>query len=119
MFKWADLGEIWEKNTGHPIPLGGIVARRSYNGDLLKKINGIINRSLAYAFEHYTALPAFITENAQEMDEAVMRNHIGLYVNEFSLDLSNAGRAAVWKLLELSAVVRQAPVGGEFEVFLD
>jgi 1,4-dihydroxy-6-naphthoate synthase len=39
LFKWADLGEIWEKNTGHPIPLGGIVARRSYNNDLLKKIN--------------------------------------------------------------------------------
>jgi 1,4-dihydroxy-6-naphthoate synthase len=117
--KWADLGEIWEKNTGHPIPLGGIVARRSYNNDLLKKINRIINRSLVYAYQHHTVLPAFVTENAQEMDEVVMRNHIDLYVNEFSLDLTNTGRAAVWKLLELSAAVQQMPVGGDFEVFVD
>jgi 1,4-dihydroxy-6-naphthoate synthase len=119
LFKWADLGEIWEKNTGHPIPLGGIVARRSYNSDLLKKINRIINRSLAYAYEHHAILPAFVTDNAQEMNELVMRNHIDLYVNDFSLDLSNTGRAAVWKLLELSAAIRQAPVGGDFEVFVD
>lgn len=119
LFKWADLGEIWEKNTGHPIPLGGIVARRSYNNDLLKKINRIINRSLAFAYQHHTVLPVFVTENAQEMDESVMRNHIDLYVNEFSLDLSTAGRAAVWKLLELSASLQRVPVGGDFEVFVD
>jgi 1,4-dihydroxy-6-naphthoate synthase len=119
LFKWADLGEIWEKNTGHPIPLGGIVARRSYNNDLLKKINRIINRSLAFAYQHHNTLPAFVTENAQEMDEEVMRRHIDLYVNTFSLDLTTTGRAAVWKLLELSAAIRQAPVGGDFEVFVD
>jgi 1,4-dihydroxy-6-naphthoate synthase len=119
LFKWADLGEIWEKNTGHPIPLGGIVARRSYNCDLLKKINRIINRSLAFAYQHQTALPLFVTENAQEMEESVMRNHIDLYVNEFSLNLTAAGRAAVWKLLELSANLQRLPVGGNFEVFVD
>jgi 1,4-dihydroxy-6-naphthoate synthase len=64
-------------------------------------------------------LPAFVTKNAQEMDEVVMRNHIDLYVNEFSLDLANTGRAAVWKLLELSAAIQQMPVGGDFEVFVD
>ncbi|MFZ9589387.1 MAG: 1,4-dihydroxy-6-naphthoate synthase [Chitinophagaceae bacterium] len=119
LFKWADLGEIWEKNTGHPIPLGGIVARRSYNSDLLKKINRIIHRSLAFANQNQTALPLFVTENAQEMEESVMRNHIDLYVNDFSLDLATAGRSAVWKLLELSANLQRVPVGGNFEVFVD
>ena len=119
LFKWADLGEIWEKNTGHPIPLGGIVARRSYNSDLLKKINRIINKSLVYAYQNQTSLPLFVTENAQEMNELVMRSHIDLYVNEFSLDLASAGRAAVWKLLELSANLHQEPVGGDFQVFVD
>ena len=119
LFKWADLGEIWEKNTGHPIPLGGIVARRNYSSDLLKKINRIINRSLAYAYQHHSVLPAFVSENAQEMDETVMRNHIDLYVNDFSLDLATAGRSAVWKLLELSANLQRVPVGGNFEVFVD
>jgi 1,4-dihydroxy-6-naphthoate synthase len=119
LFKWADLGEIWEKNTGHPIPLGGIVARRSYNSDLLKKINRIIHRSLAFANQNQTALPLFVTENAQEMEESVMRNHIDLYVNDFSLDLATAGRSAVWKLLELSANLQRVPVGGKIEVFVD
>jgi 1,4-dihydroxy-6-naphthoate synthase len=119
LHKWADLGELWEKNTGHPIPLGGIVARRGYHTDLLKKINRIINRSLVYAYSHQQNLPAFVKDNAQEMDEAVMRSHIDLYVNEFSLDLQNTGRTAVWKLLEVSSFVQKVPVGGDFEVFVD
>ncbi len=119
LFKWADLGEIWEKNTGHPIPLGGIVARRNFHPDLLQKIDRVINRSLAYAFQHNENLPDFVIENAQEMEEAVMRNHIKLYVNDFSLHLSSAGKAAVWQLLEISAVIQKIPAGGDFEVFID
>ena len=119
LFKWADLGEIWEKNTGHPIPLGGIVARRNFHPELLQKIDRVINRSLVYAYEHHEVLPDFVTQNAQEMQESVMRNHIDLYVNDFSLHLTSAGKAAVWKLLELSAAVQKMPVGGDFEVFID
>jgi hypothetical protein len=48
-----------------------------------------------------------------------MRSHIDLYVNEFSLDLQNTGRTAVWKLLEVSSFVQKVPVGGDFEVFVD
>lgn len=119
LFKWADLGELWEKNTGHPIPLGGIVARRNFHPELLQKIDRVINRSLVYAYEHHEVLPDFVTQNAQEMQESVMRNHIDLYVNDFSLHLTSAGKAAVWKLLELSAAVQKMPVGGDFEVFID
>lgn len=119
LFKWADLGEIWEKNTGHPIPLGGIVARRNYHPDLVKKIDRIIYKSLQFAFEHQENLPDFVKEHAQEMEESVMRNHIDLYVNDFSLHLTSSGKAAVWKLLELSAAVQKIPVGGDFEVFID
>lgn len=119
LFNWADLGEIWEKNTGHPIPLGGIVARRAYNNSLLNKINRVINKSLAYAYEHHASLPEFVTENAQEMSEAVMRSHIDLYVNAYSLDLGITGRAAVWKLLEVASSIHPVPMGGDFEVFVD
>lgn len=119
LFKWADLGEIWEKNTGHPIPLGGIVARRSYNTAMLQKINRVINRSLIYAYQHDTNLSAFVTDNAQEMSESVMRSHIDLYVNSYSIDLATEGRAAVWKLLELSAAIHPIPMGGDFEVFVN
>ena len=117
--KLADLGEVWEKNTGHPIPLGGIVARRDYDLSLLQKINRIIYNSLAYAFAHHEVLPDFVTTNAQEMSEKIMRNHIDLYVNDFSLNLGTAGRSAVWKLLELSNQINNYTGGDDLEVFID
>jgi 1,4-dihydroxy-6-naphthoate synthase len=117
--KLADLGEVWEKNTGHPIPLGGIVARRNYDLSLLQKINRIIYNSLAYAFANHQVLPDFVTTNAQEMSEEIMRNHIDLYVNDFSLNLGAVGKSAVWKLLEISKQIHNYPVGDEFEVFID
>ena len=63
--KLSDLGDVWEKRTGAPIPLGGILVRRLFDLDLATKINRVINRSLAFANDHADALPAFVTENAK------------------------------------------------------
>jgi len=105
--KLSDLGDVWEKRTGAPIPLGGILVRRLFDLDLATKINRVINRSLAFANDHADALPAFVTENAKEMNEEVMRNHISLYVNEFSLALGQEGRLAVMELIKASAALNQ------------
>lgn len=105
--KLSDLGDVWEKRTGAPIPLGGILVRRLFDLDLATKINRVINRSLAFANDHANALPAFVTENAKEMNEEVMRNHISLYVNEFSLALGQEGRLAVMELIKASAALNQ------------
>ena len=118
LIKLADLGEIWETNTGQPIPLGGIVMRRELDPELLEKTDRVIRRSLEYAFAHYPALPDYVKEHAQEMDESVMRKHIDLYVNEFSLSLGKEGRAAVWKMLEIGTSLHPEPVAGSFEVFI-
>ncbi len=119
LVKLADLGDEWESLTGLPIPLGGIVAKRTFSNSLLKKINSIIRNSLEFAFANQEVLPDFVKENAQEMDEGVMRKHINLYVNEFSLGLGKAGREAVWKLMEASIKLTPAPVGGNLEIFVD
>ena len=119
LFKLADLGEKWEEKTGLPIPLGGILARRKFATPLLQKIDRVIKRSLEFAFQHQDFLPPFVTENAQEMQESVMRQHIELYVNDFSLSLGVEGRAAIWKLLETSVAVHPEPFGWNFEVFVD
>ncbi len=100
----ADLGDLWESQTGFPIPLGGILAKKELGEELLKKINRVIRRSLEYAFAHKDPLPLFVTENAQEMKPEVMRQHIALYVNDFSLELGTEGRSAVAKLLEAAGV---------------
>ncbi len=116
--KLSDLGDVWEKRTGAPIPLGGILVRHSFDLDLSTKINRVINRSLAFANEHSYALPSFVTENAKEMSEEVMRNHISLYVNEFSLALGTEGRQAVEQLIRASAVLRQKDLPEGMSMFL-
>jgi 1,4-dihydroxy-6-naphthoate synthase len=117
--KLADLGEGWEKETGLPIPLGGILARRKFSQALLQKIDRVIRRSLEYANTKNDSLPEFVTAHAQEMSEEVMRKHINLYVNHYSLHLGTEGRAAIWKLLETSVAIHPEPFGWNFEVFVD
>jgi len=99
--KIMDLGNFWEKETGSAIPLGGIVIKRKIATNLQKEINTLIKKSIEYAFKNYPALNDYIRNNAQEMSEAVMRKHIDLYVNKFSLDLGREGKTSIKKLLNI------------------
>lgn len=116
--KLLDLGEFWEKETGAPIPLGGIIFRvqpalarptsaqtapNQPTPALAAKVNRLIRKSLEYAFSHYPALPDYVKTHAQEMDETVMRQHIDLYVNNYSLTLGPDGENAIHTLLRTYA----------------
>lgn len=96
--KLIDLGDWWERETNAAIPLGGIVMRRNLGSDLCAKVDSIIKASLAYSWQRYPVLAPFVTENAQEMEEDVMRQHINLYVNDYSTDLGEKGRKAITTL---------------------
>ncbi len=98
--KLIDLGDWWEQETQAAIPLGGIVVRRSFDKELSATIDGIIKESLAYSWKHYPDLSSFVTTNAQEMEEAVMRKHINLYVNDYTTDLGEKGRKAIATLFD-------------------
>jgi 1,4-dihydroxy-6-naphthoate synthase len=117
LVRLMDLGEVWEQNTGHPIPLGGIVMKRGLSAELMERTDRVIRRSLEYARSRYPDLPDMVRRHAQAMEESVMRRHIDLYVNDFSLSLGSEGRAAVWKLLEVAEHLHPAPVAASFEVF--
>jgi 1,4-dihydroxy-6-naphthoate synthase len=95
LVKLIDLGDWWEQEMNAAIPLGGIVVRRSFDKELAATIDSIIKDSLAYAWKYYPALTPFVTENAQEMEESVMRQHIELYVNDYTTDLGLEGRHAI------------------------
>ena len=97
--KVIDLGEYWEQQTQNPIPLGGIVIKRSFETSLRKKIDALIRKSVEYAFSNYPLLTDYVKQHSQEMEEHVMRQHIDLYVNNYSIDLGAAGKEAVKKLL--------------------
>jgi 1,4-dihydroxy-6-naphthoate synthase len=93
--KIIDLGEFWEQETGAPIPLGGIAVNERVPADVRAKVNAIVRRSVEFAFANPGASRDFVRAHAQEMDEAVMRQHIDLYVNQYSVDLGSEGRRAV------------------------
>jgi 1,4-dihydroxy-6-naphthoate synthase len=97
--KIQDLGDYWEHQTASAIPLGGIVIRRSLDARLQEAIDGLIKHSIEFAFANYPTLTDYIRNNAREMSENVMRQHIDLYVNEFSINLGHPGRKAVETLL--------------------
>jgi 1,4-dihydroxy-6-naphthoate synthase len=101
--KVVDLGEFWESETGAPIPLGGIVARRSLPHEVQQAVNRLLRRSVEYAFAHRDASLPFVRAHAQEMSEEVMYKHIDLYVNEYSIDLGPEGRRAVTTLFDRAA----------------
>jgi 5,8-dihydroxy-2-naphthoate synthase len=98
--KIIDLGEFWEETTGAPIPLGGIVIRRSLPDDVKQRVNRVLRRSVEYAFAHRADSLPFVRQHAQEMSEDVMYRHIDLYVNEYSVDLGPEGRRAVEVLFD-------------------
>lgn len=100
LVKIRDLGEYWEETTGMPIPLGGICVRRDLPAEVQRKVNRVLIRSVAYAFDHPKASLPYVRDHAQEMDEDVMYQHIGLYVNEYSRSLGPKGRAAVRHLFD-------------------
>jgi 1,4-dihydroxy-6-naphthoate synthase len=95
-----DLGAWWERETGAPIPLGGIVARRSLGPQLIRAVDEAIRASVEYALENPEVSAEFVAAHAQEMSPDVMRQHIRLYVNEYSVDLGSDGEAAVSSLLQ-------------------
>lgn len=100
LHKITDLGDYWEKHTGHSIPLGGIVIKRSLPASIQQTVDSLIRQSIEYAYRHHHAeLTDYVKKHAQEMSEAVMRKHIGLYVNNYSINLGEEGRMAVKKLI--------------------
>jgi 1,4-dihydroxy-6-naphthoate synthase len=110
LHKIADLGERWENKHGYPIPLGGIVAQRKLDLALIKRVDNLIKQSLEFAYAHYPELTIFVKQHSQEMAESVMRQHIELYVNDYSLSLGTEGRKAVEYFLSGTAI----PAGGIF-----
>jgi 1,4-dihydroxy-6-naphthoate synthase len=99
LYKVADLGELWENATGFPIPLGGIFIDQQLPLAISKKVNRLIKKSIEFARNNPDAIMPYVREHANEMDEGVMKQHIDLYVNNYSLNLGEDGKEAVRYLL--------------------
>jgi 1,4-dihydroxy-6-naphthoate synthase len=109
LHKLMDLGDFWEQETEVPIPLGGVVMKKEIGMDVMTLVDDLIRRSLEFAFRNYPRLSDYVKIHAQEMDEGVMRQHIDLYVNDFTLDLGPEGRRAIARLTAQRAI-KESPL---------
>lgn len=103
LLKITDLGEEWEMLTGLPIPLGGIFTSRRLPQEVVNHVDQLIRESVHFARNHEEKVMPYVRQYAQEMDEEVMKSHINLYVNDFSLDLGEKGRNAVRMLKKMTS----------------
>jgi 1,4-dihydroxy-6-naphthoate synthase len=96
--KIVDLGEWWENETGFPLPLGAILAKKNLGKDLIKRVDSFIRKSIEYSLNHEKEPKVYIKQYSQELEDQVIDQHINLYVNDFSLDIGEEGLSAVREL---------------------
>jgi 1,4-dihydroxy-6-naphthoate synthase len=109
LIKLMDLGAYWERETGYPIPLGGIVVKKEIDIAVQKQIWVLIRQSVEYAFSNYPDIPPFVKKHSQEMEEQVMKQHIELYVNNYSVSLGDKGKEAVEKFVGIYKKMNSTP----------
>lgn len=95
-----DLGEFWEGKTNLPIPLGGIVVKQCFHTDIKKKLERVLRKSVEYAFANPESSFDYVRSYAQELDVEVVKAHINLYVNEYSISLGVEGRNAIKEIFK-------------------
>lgn len=102
----ADLGKWWENLSKMPIPLGGIVSRRElptkFVKEFTKALHDSISRALSEKEYQNSPIYSYVRKHAQEMGMDVIKKHIDLYVNDYSLSLGEDGRRAVDKLFNMA-----------------
>jgi 1,4-dihydroxy-6-naphthoate synthase len=81
--------------------LGGIVGKKNIDENILKQVDSLIKKSIEYSFSHYPFISDYIKEHSQEMEEEVMKKHIDLYVNDYTIDLGEKGKNAIDKFIEI------------------
>ena len=119
LHKVTDLGEYWEQKMQAPIPLGGIAVSRAIDKKVSLKIDKLIKKSIEFAFINYPSITEYVKQHSQEMSEDVMRQHIELYVNGFSIDLGTGGKQAIKTLYKVAVTqLSTSPIQSPGEMFL-
>jgi 1,4-dihydroxy-6-naphthoate synthase len=106
-----DLGETWERATSTPLPLGGILARHTLGDDTIKTVIAVLQDSLVYALTHRGDTVPTMRQHAQELTIEVLFKHVDLYINQWTTDLGESGRAALQILSRQAARVDMLPPG--------
>jgi 1,4-dihydroxy-6-naphthoate synthase len=107
--KISDLGEIWYNRTNSPIPLGAIVANRKLPAGLIKKVNNLIRKSIEFAFQNPNSSYNFVKKHSFNLDDEIIKKHIDLYVNDYSITMGDKGRQSIKELFKKAMEVSIIP----------
>lgn len=118
LHKVIDLGQYWEEQMNIPIPLGGIAIKRNIDKKIAEQVNNLIRKSLEFSFSKYPHISEFVKQHSQEMSEDVMRKHIDLYVNNYSIDLGSIGKQAIRELNKVYSSISNKSVDTTSDLFL-
>jgi len=118
LHKVKDLGEYWEEKMESAIPLGGIAVNQSIKRSTAIKVDKLIRKSLDFAFANYPSITDYVKQHSQSMSEDVMRQHIDLYVNNYSLDLGEEGKLAIENLYQVFQEINNIEADEEESLFL-
>lgn len=112
----TDLGVWWQERTGLPLPLGGNVVRKDLGTETMREVSRLIKQSIRYALDHRAEALNYALKYARDMDVTLADKFVGMYVNDWTLDYGERGRAAIRKLLgeaHRAGIIPQ-PVAVEF-----
>lgn len=116
--KVLDLGDYWETKMHTPIPLGGIAISRSIDKAMALIINSLIRKSLEFALKNYPFISDYVKQHSQSLSEDVMRQHIDLYVNNYSVSLGHEGKSAIKTLFDCFKKINGSSDISEQSLFL-
>ena len=111
-----DLGEWWKRETSLPLPLGGNAVRKDLGPDLIARLSALLRDSIAYGLAHRDEALTYALEFGRGLERPLADRFVGMYVNQFTLDYGDVGRAAVAAFLERGAAagIIPGPVALEF-----
>ncbi|MCY3724430.1 MAG: ABC transporter substrate-binding protein [Candidatus Poribacteria bacterium] len=113
LHKVIDLGEWWYEETGLPLPLGANVIRRNLGTPKIREITALLKQSIQYSLEHRERGLAYAMTYARDMETALADKFVGMYVNDYTLDYGEKGRAGVRELLHRGTIAGIIPHGVE------
>jgi 1,4-dihydroxy-6-naphthoate synthase len=111
----VDLGAWWRQETGMPLPLGGNVIRRDLGPAAMTEIAGILGRSIRYSLDHRAEAVEHALQYARDMGRDLADRFVGMYVNDWTIDYGDAGRAAVRELLKRGHQAGLVPDAGHID----
>ena len=116
LHKVVDLGEWWYHETGLPLPLGGNVIRRDLGIEKMKKVTRLVQQSIRYSLDNRPPALDYAMIYARDMETEIADKFVGMYVNDYTLDYGESGRAGVRELLRrgYEAGIITQPVDLEF-----